>query len=108
MGYGRLSRFMEEQNYAMFRKFQSSALRDLLFLQAELVHLETEYESAARADRESGDVDERQRYDHEWWHLSNSGSNSGYGRQWTLALEIRTKLREYCTFVSKRMTSNTR
>ncbi|CZR67327.1 uncharacterized protein PAC_17226 [Phialocephala subalpina] len=95
MGYNKLSRFMVSRDMAMFRQFQECAARDLLYLQAELVHLEAEYTKAAKADRESGDSSERHLYDVEWWHLRQSGARGFGGEQWGLALDIRTKLREY-------------
>ena len=98
MGYNKLSQFMAEKQYAVFRQFQPAAARDLLWLQAELVHLESEYQRVAKADRESRDDEERQHYAHEWWHLSTSASRGHGGEQWAIALEIRTKLREYCKF----------
>ncbi|PMD67067.1 uncharacterized protein K444DRAFT_689534 [Hyaloscypha bicolor E] len=97
MGYIKLSKFMATKNYPVFRQFQEAAARDLLYLQAELVHLESEYQRVAKADRESGDDDERHLYAFEWWHLSQSEARGFEGEQWALALQIRTKLREYYT-----------
>jgi len=93
-GYTKLARFIADQQYAIFRKFQHLAARDLLYLQAELVHLEIEYNSVSQLDREC--EDERKFYDQEWWHLRNSKSRGFNGEQWDLALKIRAKLREYC------------
>jgi hypothetical protein len=93
-GYTKLAQFIADQQYAVFRKFQHLAARDLLYLQAELVQLEIEYKDTAQLDREC--EDERQYYDREWWHLSNSKFRGFNGEQWDLALRIRAKLREYC------------
>jgi hypothetical protein len=121
MGYIKLSKFMVTKNYPVFRQFQEAvsvaselkmsslsnaepgayqAARDLLYLQAELVHLESEYQRVAKADRELGDDDERHLYAFEWWHLSQSEARGFEGEQWALALRIRTKLREYCELSS--------
>ncbi|KAG9245802.1 hypothetical protein BJ878DRAFT_478899 [Calycina marina] len=94
MGYIKLSNFMASKDYAMFRQFRPSAIRDLLYLQAELIHLESEYQGAAKDNRESND-DERRMYAVEWWHLSQSEEHELGGEQLRLALKIRSKLREY-------------
>jgi len=93
-GYTKLSQFMTSKHYAIFRQFQPLAVRDLLYLQAELVQLDIEHQHAVQTDRECND--ERQHYDREWWHLSNSEPRGLGGEQWALALKIRMKLREYC------------
>jgi hypothetical protein len=96
MGYNKLSKFMATENYPIFRQFQDTAARDLLYLQAELVHLEAEYQKVSKFDREFGNDDERHMYAFEWWHLSQSENRGQGGEQWALALDIRKKLREYC------------
>jgi hypothetical protein len=96
MGYIKLSNFMVTKSYPIFRQFQASAARDLLYLQAELVHLESEYQKVSKSDRETDETDERHFYAFEWWHLSASENRGLGGEQWALALEIRRKLREYC------------
>lgn len=93
-GYSKLGEFMIDQRYAIFRKFQHLAARDLLYRQAELVHLEIEHHNLEQLDR--GCDDNRQFYDREWWHLSNSEANGLGGDQWNSALRIREKLTEYC------------
>ena len=97
MGYIKLSNFLVTKSYPIFRRFQASAARDLLYLQAELVHLESEYQKVSKSDRETDERDERHLYAFEWWHLSESENRGLGGEQWALALEIRRKLREYCT-----------
>ena len=80
---------MITENYPIFRQFRETAARDLLYLQAELVHLESEYQKVSKVDRESGNDDERHLYAFEWWHLSQSGNRGLGGEQWALALDIR-------------------
>jgi hypothetical protein len=104
MGYMKLSQFMADEHYPIFRQFQRSAVRDLLYLQAELVHLESEYQRVAKEDLESGDSGERQHYAYEWWHLSQSEERGFGGEQWALALQIRSKLQEYCMFLLSHFT----
>jgi hypothetical protein len=97
MGYTKLSNFMVTKSYPIFRQFQASAARDLLYLQAEIVYLESEYQKVSKSDRDTDEGDERHLYAFEWWHLSQSENRGLGGEQWALALEIRRKLREYCT-----------
>lgn len=96
MGYNKLSNFMVSKNCPIFRQFQDSAARDLLYLQAEIIHLESEYQKVSKSDREASSDDERHLYAFEWWHLSQSEPRGFGGEQWALALDIRRKLREYC------------
>lgn len=97
MGYIKLSNFMVTKSYPIFRQFQASAARDLLYLQAEIVHLESEFQKVSKSDRDTDEGDERHLYAFEWWHLSQSENRGLGGEQWAIALEIRRKLREYCT-----------
>ncbi|KAH8760689.1 hypothetical protein BGZ57DRAFT_608889 [Hyaloscypha finlandica] len=97
MGYIKLSNFMVTKSYPIFRQFQASAARDLLYLQAEIVHLESEFQKVSKSDRDTDEGDERHLYAFEWWHLSQSENRGLGGEQWAIALEIRRKLREYYT-----------
>jgi len=101
-GYSKLACFMAEKNHAIFRQFHHLAIRDLLYMQAELAHLAHEYDNASEADQVAGeqDQDERQHYRREWWHLSNSEKRGFGGQQWEIALQIRSKLKEYCMLIS--------
>lgn len=93
-GYQKLSRFMVDERYTIFRKFKISSNRDLLYLQAEIAKLEDEY--ALLQDRDRKTDGEPQLYDRNW-HLLSTGADRGHnGEQWDKALEIRSKLREYC------------
>jgi len=93
-GYDKLARFMDNEQYAVFRKFKSLANRDLLYLQAELVHLEGEFAIISEKDRNA--TSEEGLYDRNWQLLSTSKTRELEGKQWEKALEIRAKLREYC------------
>jgi hypothetical protein len=93
-GYQKLSGFMVDEQYAIFRKFRLLANRDLLYLQAELAQLEAEF--ADLSDRDRKTEGEQELYDANWYLLSTSKNRENDGHQWEKALEIRTKLREYC------------
>lgn len=92
-GYTKLSEFMDHEKYPIFRQFRVSAIRDLLFLQAELTQLENQF--LALAERDIGNEAERT-HDRNWKLLSTSEARGCNGEQWKKALEIRGKLREYC------------
>ncbi len=93
-GYQKLSGFMVDEQYPIFRKFRLLANRDLLYLQAELAQLEAEL--ADLSDRDRKTEGEQELYDANWYLLSSSKNRENDGHQWEKALEIRTKLREYC------------
>lgn len=99
---------MSKRQNPIFRLFQPLAARDLLFMQAELVHLENEYRTLEKESRAAGDEVERYWYDRDWktlstaeqrpavWDLEKGCERGGCGKQWDKALEIRGKLRDYC------------
>lgn len=95
-GYTKLASLIgAKPELAIFRRFGSLNAKNLLYLQAELVHLEQELARSAKADAESGD-DERKIYDRHWKSLAQSGfTPGGNSKQWTIALQIRKTLREY-------------
>ena len=95
-GYAKLATFMTEKCYHVFRKYNQLAVRDLLYLQAELRYLEIEYASVSKGDAVK--QDERSVYDRNWWLLQSSQDRGLDGEQCEKAKEIRVKLKEYCTF----------
>ncbi|KAI0834736.1 hypothetical protein F5Y06DRAFT_306613 [Hypoxylon sp. FL0890] len=97
-GYSKLASFMVRRNHVMVKQFRELAIRDLLYLQAELCDLQYDFNHQSMKDLHS--QDERTKlYDREWCHLSHAAG--GGGRQWQLALQIREKLREYYSAVQQ-------
>ncbi|KAE8454014.1 hypothetical protein EG329_007790 [Mollisiaceae sp. DMI_Dod_QoI] len=94
-GYHKLSSFMVDENYTIFRQFKILANRDLLFLQAELAQLEDEFAVIQTRDRNSESEQERM-FDRNWPLLKSSNSE-----QLDKALEIRMKLKEYYECASR-------
>lgn len=92
-GYVKLARFMVDRDHVIAKQFRKLAVKDLLYLQAELCDLQYEFDEQSIRDVNSHD-EKTQRYDREWCHLRFAAG--GDGRQWQLALQIREKLREYC------------
>jgi hypothetical protein len=93
--YPRLSEFMGLwPEVAIFRRFGALNAQNLLFLQAEIAHLERELKVIR--EREEKREDERgllaQR---SWFELSQATEDGEYCPQWTVIQDIRSKLSEY-------------
>lgn len=93
-GYPFLARFWAQTQTGMARKFKRLAALNILYLQAELSHLERELERQRHRDLETGRP-ERGDCDWNWLLLSEPALHRG-SRQWEVALEIRDRLGEYC------------
>lgn len=102
VGYAKLSSFMVEERYAIYRKFQGLACQDLLYRQSELVHLERDLRNIANQDHEAGRENEEKIYALDWRRLSTSAQRGSDSKQWAKALEVRVKLGEYCILKSLR------
>ncbi|KAF8865145.1 hypothetical protein BDZ45DRAFT_721289 [Acephala macrosclerotiorum] len=98
-GYHKLSSFMVDANYTIFRQFKILANRDLLYLQAELAQLEDQFEVIQDQDRASGG--EQEFYDRNWPLLNSSKQRGHDSEQLRKALEIRMKLKEYYECASR-------
>lgn len=82
---------MVDERYVVLRQFKVLAIRDLLFLQAEIAQLEGEFQAVQARDR--GSEGEEMLYDRNWYMLSTSKNRDCSGEQWSKALEIRTSSR---------------
>jgi len=101
-GYAKLATFMGAYpEIAIVRRFAALNAQNLLYLQAELVHLETSLRELEKADKRSGDI---KRIDCalDWAQLRNyveSEGSSGGGmprnKRWELMSEINTMLEKY-------------
>jgi hypothetical protein len=91
-GYAKVAALMgTHPEFAMLRRFRTLNLQNLLYLQAEITHLEAELVRRAEEDVMSGN---RPDHPHDWWSLSQ-GEEFGDARQWETVLEIREKLERY-------------
>jgi hypothetical protein len=98
-GYTQLAALMEAHpEIAIFRRFGRLNAKNLLYLQAELIHLENRLQKCVDEDAASGHVD-RTIYDRDWQTLSESGAAAPDGdpAQWNAILLIRKRLEEYST-----------
>ncbi|KAK6079992.1 hypothetical protein SCUP234_05348 [Seiridium cupressi] len=92
-GYPFLAKFWTMTRDGMIRKFDNLALLNILYLQAELCHLETDLEDERRKDLETG---QRSRVDCDWnWLLLKSDKLNQGSKQWKIIIDIREKLTEY-------------
>jgi hypothetical protein len=88
---GLISSFPELAN---FRRFQTLNLQNLLYMQAEITHLESDLKELATEDVRSGkNLD----HHHDWWSLAHDDSESAR-EQWTLIQKIREKLEMYSKY----------
>lgn len=78
---------------AIFRRFTPLNVKNLLYMQAELIHLDAELRIIETEDRNSGDV-EKTSFSSSFYDLKES-AGTGNGLQWRKYLEVREKLRAY-------------
>ena len=91
-GYAKISRLMSQHGeLAIFRRFSQLNLQSLLYLQAELTHLEADLRRVAVRDHADPN---RAIYAQHWWYLAQSEEDEEKD-QWDKVLQIREKLKEY-------------
>lgn len=82
---------------AIFRRFGSANAQNLLYLQAEILHLENSLRHLQIRDSKSRD--QRTAWHAvDWWHMAHSSDQDRNDEQWKLVQELRQKLREYSKF----------
>ena len=94
-GYLKLSVFQSKfPEVAIFRRFAALNAQNILYMQAELSHLELELKEIITEDSRSGDS-ERRAYTQDWWTLNQASKQSVPPAQLHKILEIRERLRAY-------------
>ena len=99
--YNRLATLVgTHQELALFRNFKALNVKNLLYMQAELVHLQSELETIELDNKQSGD-EERSTYLTSLFDLKFS-EGSSRDLQWRKILEIREKLKCYSTLNTRK------
>ncbi len=94
-GYLKLSAFQGKfSEVAIFRRFAALNAQNLLYIQAELSHLEIELKEIILEDCQSGDEKTRL-YNQDWWTLNQASQEGRSPAQMRKILEIREKLQIY-------------
>lgn len=88
------------EELAIFRRFGRLNAKNLLYLQADLAHLESELENIELEDKHSEDS-EKSAYGNSLFDLRDS-EGTCKDLQWRKVLEIRKKLRAYSTLLLDR------
>lgn len=99
-GYGKLAELMSSHDeFAILRRFRHLNMKNLLYLQAEIAHLEEEL--GELADRDATDP-RLSFHGHDWWSLAHDdggadedGAGGQAQEQWAKVLELRGKLAAY-------------
>ena len=82
---------------AIFRRFLTLNVRDLLITQGELIHLEAEYKDIVLEDDRSGDS-QRINLQYDIGALEGSAEDHERKQQWEVTLKLRAKLKEHRKF----------
>ncbi|KAF2098812.1 hypothetical protein NA57DRAFT_76050 [Rhizodiscina lignyota] len=94
-GYYALAKFLDEEAWApILRRFGVLNTQNLLYMQAELFHLERELQSIALEDAQAASSDPRHDFRYSVLDLRNSAATVD-NPQWNKILEIREKLEKY-------------
>jgi hypothetical protein len=94
-GYAKVARLMgSQEEFAILRRFRVLNMQRLLYLQAEITHLEAELEQLAKRDTSHA---EREFYAKDWWSLSQGGTEEDL-EQWHKFLELSEKLEQYSVY----------
>jgi hypothetical protein len=99
-GHERLASFMGLlPETAIFRRFATLNVKNLLYYQAELAYLERRLKAIAEEDRQSGDK-YREQYRQAWYLVSHSEQYpNGSAVQWQIFERIRKVLHDYSQFL---------
>lgn len=91
-GYAKVSGLMARYDeFAILRGFKELNLQNLLYLQAEIIHLEDTLKSLVKTDATHPD---REFHSKDWWALAHAEDEGGRA-QWRRFRKIRRKLAIY-------------
>jgi hypothetical protein len=98
-GYQKFAAFLSSnRDFALLRKYDALQIKDLLFQQAELTHLEAQLENIIQEDEEAFEKGEKGRSDLSlsWDKLKRSKDRMPDRLQYDKTMEVRKALKEYC------------
>ena len=91
--YHKLASFMGTwSDVAIFRRFGALNAQNLLYLQAEITHLERELELVRQKE---GSTEKGLQAQRSWFELSQDSKDGQPCRQWLVVQDVREKLAEY-------------
>ncbi|PVH77721.1 hypothetical protein DL98DRAFT_636938 [Cadophora sp. DSE1049] len=91
-GYAKVAQLMASQEeFSIVRRFGALNMQKLLYMQAELIHLQSDLDQLSKRDVLHG---ERQYHSKDWWSLSQGDSDEDV-EQWQKFLDISEKLEKY-------------
>ncbi|KAI0380112.1 hypothetical protein F5Y04DRAFT_282241 [Hypomontagnella monticulosa] len=91
-GYAKVAQLMATyEEFAILRRFKRLNYQNLLYLQAQIIHLE---ESLDRLVEQDAIDPERKEHARDWWRLAHGKGRAGRA-QWRKVCRIRKKLKEY-------------
>lgn len=91
-GYAKVAGLMARYDeFGILRGFKALNLQNLLYLQAEIIHLEEELAVRVQKDKPCPG---REAHTLDWWSLSH-GQDDEARKQWETVLEIQNKLEIY-------------
>lgn len=97
-GYEQVAQFMSAHDeFAILRRFRALNMKNLLYLQAEILHLEEDLSELAARDTE---FPGRSYHGRDWWSLAN-GQDEGDREQWAKVVHLRETLSTYNEAVLK-------
>lgn len=95
-GYTHLAQTMTQTQLGMVRKYKELSLLNLLYLQAEIHQLQTDWEYQVAADARPDADPRRRQWDYHWWAMVDGRAQGLGGQRWEAWLKLREKLYEYC------------
>ena len=91
-GYAKVAQLMANQEeFSIVRRFGPLNMQKILYLQAELIHLQSDQAQLSERDALHR---ERQYHSKDWWSLSQGESDDDL-EQWQKFVEISEKLEKY-------------
>lgn len=97
-GYGKVAELMSTHDeFAVLRRFKHLNMKSLLYLQAEIAHLEEDLGELAEQGSENPEL---RYHGRDWWSLAN-GDDKSSQEHWHKVLQLRDKLELYNDAVLK-------